>query len=261
MTTYTTLIVEPGELMIVKLNRPAVRNALNTRMGQELVTCFEQLITDAGPVRCVILTGEGDKAFCAGGDLKERHEMTDKAWRIEHVVLERLTRALLDCPIPIIAAVNGVSYGGGCEIAACCDFVYAADHARFALPEVTLGILPGGGGTQTVSRAIGERRAKELILTGRMFTAREAKEWGLVNAVFSGATLMDEAKATAARIVASAPLSVREAKQSIGQGLQMPLKDGLALELHAYNRTVSTRDRREGVQAFVEKRAPRFQGF
>ena len=260
MTSYTTIIVEPGELMIVRLNRPAVRNALNTRMGEELVSCFEQLIKDAGPVRCVILTGEGDKAFSAGGDLKERWNMTDKAWRMEHVVLERLTRALLDCPVPIIGAVNGVAYGGGCEIAACCDFVYAAEHARFALPEVTLGILPGGGGTQTVSRAVGERRAKELILTGRVFTAREANEWGLVNAVFSAETLMEEARATAARIVASAPLSVREAKQSIVHGIQLPLRDGLALELHAYNRTVATQDRHEGVQAFAEKRAPRFQG-
>ncbi len=260
MTTYTTLIVEPGELMIVRLNRPAVRNALNTRMGEELVSCFEQLIKDAGPVRCVILTGAGEKAFCAGGDLKERRDMSDKAWRIEHVVLERLTRALLDCPIPIIGAVNGAAYGGGCEMAACCDFVYAADHARFALPEVTLGILPGGGGTQTMSRAVGERRAKELILTGRMFTAGEAKEWGLVNAVFPGAALMEEAKATAARIVANAPISVRQAKQSIVRGLQSSLKNGLAFELDAYNRTVSTRDRHEGVQAFAEKRAPRFQG-
>lgn len=260
MTTYTTLIVEPGETMVVRMNRPAVSNALNTLMGEELVSCFEQLMMDAGPVRCVILTGTGDRAFCAGGDLKERRDMTDRAWRIQHVVLERMVRALLDCPIPIICAVNGAAYGGGCEIAACCDFVYAADHARFALPEVALGILPGGGGTQTLPRAMGERRAKELILTGRMFTAREANEWGLVNAVFPGAALMDAAKATAAQIAANAPISVRQAKQSIGRGVQLSLKDGLAFEIEAYNRTVSTRDRHEGVLSFAEKRPPRFQG-
>lgn len=260
MAGYDTLQVEPGIVTTVRLNRPAVSNALNTRMGEELVDCFEHLAMDAGSTRCIVLTGSGDKAFCAGGDLKERRGMTDEAWRRQHVIFERMVRALLDCPIPVIGAVNGAAYGGGCEIAACCDFLYAADHARFALTEVTLGILPGGGGTQTLARAVGERRAKELILTGRPFSAAQAQEWGLVNAVFPSASLLAEAFATSERIAANAPISIRQAKQSIHRGLQMSLRDGLTFEIEAYNRTVPTEDRLEGVLAFNERRLPRFQG-
>ncbi len=259
-TDYETLAVEDGEVATVTLARPAQSNALNTRMGEELVECFEALAMAPGAVRCVILTGAGEKAFCAGGDLKERRGMTDAAWRAQHVIFERMVRALLDCPIPIVGAVNGAAYGGGCEIAAACDFRYATEGVRFALTEVTLGILPGGGGTQTVSRAVGERRAKELILTGRSFTAQQAMEWGLVNAVWPAAALLDETRATAARIAANAPISIRQAKQAIGRGLQMSLRDGLAFEIEAYNRTVPTEDRLEGVLAFNERRPPRFQG-
>jgi len=142
----------------------------------------------------------------------------------------------------------------------CCDFLYAAEHARFALTEVTLGILPGGGGTQTLARAVGERRAKELIMTGRPFSAAEARDWGLVNAVFPAESLMSEATATAERIAANAPISIRRAKQSIHRGLQMSLRDGLTFEIEAYNRTVPTQDRLEGVLAFNERRPPRFEG-
>ncbi len=257
---FDTLDVETGTVTVVRLDRPTASNALNTRMGEDLVSCFEALAMDPGPVRCVILTGAGEKAFCAGGDLKERRGMTDAVWRAQHVVFERMVRALLDCPVPVLGAVNGAAYGGGCEIAACCDFLYAAETARFALTEVTLGILPGGGGTQTVPRAMGERRAKELILTGRPFTAQQACDWGLVNAVFAASDLMDQARTTAERIAANAPISIRQAKQSIGRGLQMSLRDGLAFEIEAYNRTVPTADRQEGVLAFNEKRQPRFEG-
>ncbi len=259
--SYDTLELDPaGDILHVRLNRPAASNALNTQMGHDLVACFEALAMDADAVRCVILTGAGEKAFCAGGDLKERRGMTDEAWRKQHLVFERMVRALLDCPIPVIGAVNGAAYGGGCEIAACCDFLYAAEHARFALTEVTLGILPGGGGTQTVSRAVGERRAKELILSGRPFTAAEAMQWGLVNAVFPADRLLPEAMAIADGIAANAPISIRQAKQSIHRGLQMSLADGLAFEIEAYNRTVPTSDRHEGVLAFNERRKPRFEG-
>jgi len=260
MQAYDTLALEPGLVTTVRLNRPAAANALNTRMGEELVDCFERFALDAGGTRCIVLTGAGDKAFCAGGDLKERRGMTDGIWRRQHAIFERMVRALIDCPVPVIGAVNGAAYGGGCEIAACCDFLYAADHARFALTEVTLGILPGGGGTQTLPRAMGERRAKELILTGRPFTAAQAQEWGLVNAVFPAGAVLAEAMATAERIAANAPVSIRQAKQSIHRGLQMSLRDGLAFEIEAYNRTVPTEDRHEGVLAFNERRPPRFQG-
>ncbi len=244
----------------VTLARPEAMNALNTQMGRDLVALFEAIALDPADLRCIVLTGDGDKAFCAGGDLKERRGMTDEQWQRQHVVFERMVRALLDCPVPIIGAVNGAAYGGGCEIAACCDFLYAADHARFAQTEVKLGIMPGGGGTQTLPRAMGERRAKELILTGRPFTAAQAESWGLVNRVLPLAELLPEARATATTIAGNAPIATRQAKLSIHRGVQMSLRDGLAFEIEAYARMVPTQDRHEGVLAFNEKRVPRFQG-
>jgi enoyl-CoA hydratase/carnithine racemase len=164
------------------------------------------------------------------------------------------------CPTPIIAAVNGAAYAGGCEIALCADFIYAAEHARFALTEVTLGIMPGAGATQNLTRAVGERRAKEIILTGRPFTVAQGVEWGLVNKALPGADLMKEALETAGRIAANAPISVRQAKQSISRGVNMSVWDGLAFEIEAYNRMVPTEDRREGIRSFNEKRPPVFKG-
>src|SRR4051812_11538383 len=259
---FETLSIEPVDehVAIIRLNRPDASNALNTQMGRDLVRYFEDAALDPKSLRCIVLTGAGDKAFCAGGDLKERRGMTDEAWTRQHVIFERMVRALIDCPVPIIGAVNGAAYGGGYEIAGCCDFLYAAESARFALTEVTLGIMPGGGGTQTLPRAVGERRAKELILTGKPFTAVEAHAWGLVNEVFPPSELLPAALATASRIARNAPISVRQAKLSIHRGLQLSLRDGLALEIEAYNRMVPTEDRREGVLAFNEKRPPNFKG-
>lgn len=260
--TFETLLVDnvAEHVVQVTLNRPQAMNALNTRMGRDLMQLFEEMSLDPGDRRCIVLTGSGDRAFCAGGDLKERNGMTDEAWARQHVVFERMFRAILDCPIPIVGAVNGAAYGGGCEMAACCDFLYVAQEAKFALTEVTLGIMPGGGGTQTVPRAIGERRAKELILTGRPFSAQDACQWGLANAVWPLQTLMDETLAVARAIAANAPVSTRQAKQSIHRGLQMSLRDGLAFEIEAYNRMVPLEDRREGVRAFAERRRPNFKG-
>ncbi|TDR88071.1 enoyl-CoA hydratase/isomerase family protein [Enterovirga rhinocerotis] len=259
---FDTLAIEPaGEhVLVVRMNRPSASNALNTQMGRDLVRFFEDVALDPGTLRCLILTGAGEKAFCAGGDLKERRGMTDEAWTRQHVIFERMSRAVLDCPVPVIAAVNGAAYGGGCEIAACCDFVYAAEGARFALTEVTLGIMPGAGGTQNLPRAMGERRAKELILTGRPFTAAQAEAWGFVNAVYPADALLPAATETALRIAANAPISIRQAKQAIHRGLQMSLRDGLTFEIEAYNRMVPTEDRHEGVLAFNEKRPPSFRG-
>ncbi len=166
----------------------------------------------------------------------------------------------MGCPVPIIAAVNGAAYGGGCELAACADFVYAADTARFAQTEVKLGIIPGAGGTQNLPRAIGERRAKELILTGDVFTSQQARDWGLVNLVCAADELQTFALKTARKIAANGPVAVRQAKQAISRGMQMSLSDGLAFEIEAYNRTIPTEDRREGVAAFNERRPPQFSG-
>lgn len=259
---FETLTIEAvaEKVACVTLNRLEASNALNTQMGRDLVSYFEALAMAPAELRAVVLTGNGKKAFCAGGDLKERQGMTEQAWTAQHLVFERMVRALLDCPLPVIAAVNGAAYGGGCEIAACCDFIYASDNARFALSEVTLGIMPGGGGTQTLPRAVGERRAKELIMTGKPFSAAEAKEWGLVNAVFPQVELLSQAIDTAKIIARNAPVSVRQAKQSIHRGMQMSLRDGLSFEIEAYNRLIQLDDRHEGINAFNEKRKPDFKG-
>ena len=260
--SYATLALSSPlpHVLLVTLNRPEVANAFNTQMATDLMQCFEGLTQDSEGNRCIVLTGAGDRAFCAGGDLKERDGMSNEAWLEQHVVYERMIRAVIDCPVPLIAAVNGAAFGGGCELAAVVDFVYASDKARFALTETSLGIIPGAGGTQTLPRAVGERRAKELILSARRFDALEAKTWGLVNEVFAAEVLMDEVLQAASRVVANAPVAVRLAKLAIHGGLQKSLADGLDFEIEAYNQTVPTSDRREGVRAFNEKRSPDFRG-
>jgi enoyl-CoA hydratase len=250
---------EPG-LLVVRFNRPEVLNALNTATSEDLRDLFGPLAFTPGDLRCIILTGTGDRAFSAGGDLKERQGMTDDAWRLQHAIIEEGAYAIIDSAVPVIAAVNGVAFGGGCEMALCCDFIYAARTARFGFPEVTRGIMPGAGGTQTLSRAIGERRAKELILSGRPFTAEQAHAWGMINAVCEPDALMDRAMDAARAICANAPIAVRQAKKAIHQGAQVDLTSGLMIEVQAYERMISTEDRHEGVSAFNEKRKPQFKG-
>jgi enoyl-CoA hydratase len=261
-TDFETIAVErrDNDILLITLNRPDAANALNTQMGLDLMELFEGFSIDLEGFRVAILTGQGTKAFCAGGDLKQRNGMTDEAWQAQHLIFERMLRAILACPIPVIAAVNGAAFGGGCEIAAAADFVYASKDARFALTEVTLGIMPGAGGTQTLARAVGERRAKELILSGLPFSAVEAEAWGLVNRVLPPEQLLEATFAIARRIASNGPISVRQAKQAIHRGLQMSLADGLAFEIEAYHRLVPTEDRREGVRAFNERRKPNFRG-
>ena len=247
-------------LLVLTLDRPQVRNAIDTKMAQELRDIFVPLRYGPDGLRAIVLTGAGDRAFCAGADLKERKGMSDQAWRRHHGLIEEFAGALVDCPVPIIAAVNGAAFGGGCELALACDFIYAASGARFALPEVTIGIMPGAGGTQNLPRAVGERRAKELILSGQPWSADEALVWGMINRVCEPDRLMPEALETARRIMDNAPVSVRQAKKAIHRGLQVDLRSGLILEAEAYERTIPTDDRREGIAAFNEKRKPRFTG-
>jgi enoyl-CoA hydratase/carnithine racemase len=244
----------------VAFNRPQVRNAINTATMLALRDFFAPLEFTPGNLRCIILTGTGDKAFSAGGDLKERDGMSDVDWRLQHAIAEEGAKAIVDCPVPVIAAVNGAAFGGGCELALCCDFILAARHARFALPEVTRGIMPGGGGTQNLPRAVGERRAKQLILTGEAFGAEDALAWGMVNEVCEPEALMPRALAVAGRIADNAPISVRQAKKAIHHGLQGSLQDGMVFEIQAYERMIPTEDRLEGVRAFNEKRKPAFRG-
>lgn len=259
---YETLHVEriDEHILVVMFDRPEVRNARNTQMALDQMEVMRSLYVDPEGVRVVILTARGDKAFSAGGDLKERKTMSEEDWKRQHAIFEQNVMALRDCPVPVIAAVNGVAYAGGLETALNCDFIYAANHARFALTEVKLGIMPGCTGTQNLPRAIGERRAKEMILTGEPFKAQEAYEWGLVNKVVPYADLMEETLATARKIAANAPLSIQRAKSAISAAQNMDPATGFRFELEAYNRLIGTEDRVEAVSAFNAKRTPDFKG-
>jgi enoyl-CoA hydratase len=262
MKTLETIRLEtPQEhTVLVTLNRPEAANAMNTQMGLDLLEVFGGFCAAPNRQRCIVITGAGSKVFCAGGDLKQRNGMTDEQWQDQHLIFERAIRALIDCPVPTIAAVNGAAYAGGLEIALCADFIYASEHARFALTEVTLGIMPGAGGTQNLPRAVGARRAKEIMLTGRPFSAREAFDWGMVNRLCAADTLLREALDTAAIVAANAPISTRQIKQSVNMGLNMDLRSGMMFEIEAYNRMVPTEDRREGIRAYNEKRKPVYKG-
>jgi enoyl-CoA hydratase/carnithine racemase len=242
---------------VIAFNRPDVANALSTRMGEELLAVWTELSTRAD-LRCVILRGEG-KHFQAGADLKERNGMTDAAWAAQHRLFEAMIRAQIACPVPVIAAVQGAAMGGGAEMTLAADFAYAAEGARFGLPEVTLGIMPGLGGTQNLLRTVGRRRALELLTTGRHFTAEEALAWGVVNGICAPEALMDTVLEVAGRIAANAPLSVRALKTVVRQGADLDLPAAMDLEVAEYDRLFVTADRREGVSAFNEKRKPGFQ--
>lgn len=259
---YETLQVSlvGNHVLQVMLNRPEAGNALNTQMGRELLQLWNGLTEDAGLVRCVVLTGAGTKIFCAGGDLKERNGMTKRQWQLQHELFERMYWTLTDLPVPVVAAVNGHAYGGGMEMALACDFVYVSEAARFALPEVTLGIMPGAGGTQNLPRAVGERRAKELLMTGKPLSAMQAVEWGVANSVHAADQVRAAALETATTIAGNAPLSVRQIKKSVRYGGQMELRTAYRFEVEAYNHLVDTDDRMEGVRAFNEKRKPVFTG-
>lgn len=258
--TYETITVEeaaPG-VRVIAFNRPDVANALSSQMGRELLEAWSGLTNDQ-TLRCVILRGEG-KHFQAGADLKERNGMTDEQWAEQHRLFEAMIRAQLACPAPVIAAVHGAAMGGGCEMTLACDFAYAAEGARFGLPEAGLGILPGLGGTQLLTRAVGPRRAIELLTTAQPFTAEQGLEWGLVSAVVPGPELLPRVLEVAGVIASKAPLSVRGAKRVVHQGQDLELARAMDLELEVYNKLFTTADRREGVAAFNEKRTAKFEG-
>ncbi len=259
---YQTLLTETPapHVLLIKLNRPEVRNAFNTAMGRELLDLWTRLTEDSGDWRCAVITGAGDQAFCAGADLKERNGMSRETWRAQHELFERTFWTQGDLPLPLIATVNGPAFAGGCELALMCDFIYASRNARFALTEVSLGIIPGAGGTQNLPRAIGERRAKEIIMSAKPFSAEDACAWGLVNRLCEPGQVLPAALETASAIAANAPLAVRQAKKSIRYGGQMEIRTAYRFEVEAYNQLVDTDDRREGILAFNEKRKPHFKG-
>jgi enoyl-CoA hydratase len=261
MKTYETIRLEqPQEhTVLLTLNRPEVVNAMNTQMGLDLLDAFDGFCASPNAQRCIVVTGAG-RVFCGGGDLKQRNGMTDEQWQDQHLIFERAIRAMIACPVPVIAAVNGAAYAGGMEMALCADFIYASETARFALTEVTLGIMPGAGGTQNLPRAVGSRRAKEILLTGKPFSVQQAFDWGMVNRICKPETLLAEALETGAVIAGNAPISTRQIKQSVNVGANMDLQSAMLFEIEAYNRMVPTEDRREGIRAFNEKRKPVYRG-
>ncbi|HEY6600292.1 MAG TPA: enoyl-CoA hydratase [Xanthobacteraceae bacterium] len=254
MSSETIIVERRGRVGIVRLNRPQVLNALNVALMDELLGAVEAFDADAG-VGCILITGS-DKAFAAGADIKE---MADKTYidifRADYTAdYERLTRVRK----PVIAAVAGFALGGGCELAMMCDFIIAADNAKFGQPEIKLGIIPGIGGTQRLTRAVGKAKAMDLILTGRMMDAAEAERSGLVARVVPAASLMEEAIKVAETISALSQPSLLVAKEAVNRSFETSLAEGVRFERRVFHALFATKDRKEGMTAFIEKRPPRF---
>ena len=257
----TLLLDEPDEhLLTIQINRPEVANSITTATGRELISIFGAIEADPSLYRCVILTATGDRAFCGGADLRQRDGMTDQDFSAQHYLFERMNRAITFCPVPVICAANGAAVAGGLEILLACDFAYAVETAVFGFTEVSRGIMPGGGGTQQLPRAIGARRAKEVILRGNRFSAKQALDWGVVNKLSAPGAVLSDAIEAAQDICRNAPLSVMQAKKSVDHGLQADLRTGLYLEIEAYYRLIPTQDRLEGIAAYNQKRPPVFTG-
>lgn len=255
---YETLLVETrGPVGLITLNRPKALNALNGQVIAELNAALRAFDADDA-VGAVVLTGS-ERAFAAGADINEFAGKTavEMLEGYRFAQWERIRKF----PKPIIAAVSGFCLGGGCELAMTCDIILATETARFGQPEINLGIMPGAGGTQRLPRLVGKGRAMEMILTGRHLSATEAVAWGLANRVVPAASLMDEARNLAAEIAAKAPVAVRLAKEAVLKSMDTTIELGADHERRLFYLLFATEDRREGVQAFLEKRKPNFQGW
>ena len=246
-------------IAFVTVNRPDKLNALNNATIGELLHCFEAITADE-KVRAVILTGAGEKSFVAGADISELAEQTAITARPLALRGQRLMNTVEACPKPVVAAVNGYALGGGCELALACHIRTASDNAQFGLPEVTLGIIPGYGGTQRLPRIVGKGRALELILSAQKVGAEEALRIGLVNRIHPQPQLLAETEKLVRRILATGPVAVRFALDAVNHGSDMPLQDGLNFEATFFGLLAGTDDCREGMRAFLEKRPARFTG-
>src|SRR6266581_7039383 len=259
LTLANVLYEKKGAIAYVTVNRPKVLNALNTPTWKDLQTAFEDARDDA-MVRGVILTGAGDKAFIAGADISELAHATgfeaEESSRFGQEVLDLIE----DLGKPVIAAVNGFALGGGCETAMACTIRIAAEHAQFGQPEVKLGLVPGGGGTQRLPRLVGKGRALQLILSGGMISAQEAYRIGLVNEIVPATDLITRAEAILNKISANAPIAVKFALEATNKGLETSQAEGLSLEASLFGLCAGTEDKKEGTQAFLQKRAAQFQG-
>ena len=257
---YKNIIFEVKDgIAIITFNRPEVLNALNNKLLKELSHALDE-ISENEDIRVLILTGAGEKSFVAGADIKEFPTFNPLKAKSFSEMGHSLMNKLQELPIPVIAAVNGFALGGGCEIAMACDFIYASENAIFGLPEITLGIIPGFGGTQRLPRLVGRSMAKEMIFTGKMIPAAEAKNMGLANRVCSQEQLMDEAVKTAKTIASRGKVSLRTAKQAINNGMNVDLTTGCSIEIDAFALCFTSPDAKEGASAFLEKRTPDFKG-
>ena len=257
--SYETLIVETPSagVTLVRLNRPQALNALNSQLLGELSAALDAAEADEA-VRCVVITGS-ERAFAAGADIKEMADQTyaqmysGNFFALGH---DRITRFRK----PIIAAVNGFALGGGCELAMLCDFIIASDKAKFGQPEINLGVAPGIGGSQRLTRLVGKSKAMDMVLTARMMDAAEAERSGLASRVFPHETLMDEARKIAAKIAAQSPLAVMANKEMVNAALETTLTQGVQFERRLFHSLFAFEDQKEGMSAFVEKRKPEFKG-
>lgn len=244
---------------LLTINRPKSMNALNTEVLNELHQAAEAVEADDA-IRVLILTGAGEKAFVAGADITELAGMNPLQGKQFVANGHKTMSRLQSLPIPVIAAVNGFALGGGLELALACDFIYAADTAKFGLPEITLGLIPGFGGTQRLARLIGKNRAKELIFTGALISAQEAMNMGFVNKVVPAAELMETVRKTASVIAAKGRVSLNMAKQAVNQGLDADLATGCKMEIDGFALCMASEDAKEGTSAFLEKRKAEFKG-
>ncbi len=256
----TIEVLRQENYAVVTLNRPDALNALSTQMASDLIAVMDELAGDVN-VRAVAITGAGDRAFCVGADLKERKGMSKEEMIRQRALFVKAFGAVLNFPKPIIAMVNGFAMGGGFEFALCCDMIVAAEEAFLGLPEVGLGIIPGGGGTQNLPRIIGKNKAKELIYTGRRISGQVAYDWGIANKVAPRDELMSVTLDLLKEITKNAPLSLQQAKRCIELGVEIDLQAGLAFEAEAYNKCLYSEDRDEGLRAFNEKRKPQYKGY
>ena len=248
-----------GEIGILTINRPKALNALNVETLQDIQAGIEEAKDQPG-LKVLMVTGAGEKAFVAGADIMQMKEMNS----IEALNFSKMghhtLKMLQDFHCPVIAAVNGFALGGGTEIALACDFIYASENAKFGLPETTLGIFPGFGGTQRLPRLIGKGKAKELIFTGKMISAQEAFQIGIVNKIFPQASLMEETKKTALQVAGNGAVGIRLAKMVMDSGFNMDLTEACNLESYAFGIGFASEDQKEGMRAFIEKRKPDFKG-
>ena len=254
--TETLLVETHGAVLLIRLNRPAALNAINVQLGKELLGTFAAFETDP-ELRCAVITGS-EKAFAAGADVKDMvgkttADMLAENYFAEFDLMSRIRK-------PVIAAVAGFVLGGGCELAMMCDFVIAAENAKFGQPEITLGVSPGMGGSQRLTKLVGKSKAMDMVLTGRMMDAVEAERAGIVSRIVPLAALVEEALAAAQKIAGMAPLAVLANKEMVNAAMEMPLAQGILFERRLFHSLFALEDRKEGMTAFIEKRKPVFTG-